>query len=108
MHSIENQFVKAVEFLEEKGIVASKSELAHSLGYKPQAFTEILKGRSKPSIYIIQNLCKLYNINLYWVFYGEGDIISDKESKQAISNNEVELLKKQVQFIQEKLESLTA
>ncbi len=75
---VDNQFIKAVEALEKMKVITSQKDLAAFLGYKPQAFSEIMQGRSKVKTSIIQNFCKNYKINLYWLFYGEGEMFDDK------------------------------
>lgn len=77
MDNINFKFIKAVEILEKNGMITSRKELAEKLHYKPSTFTEVLKGRSGVNSEALQNFCKIFNINLYWLFYGEGEMFND-------------------------------
>ncbi len=77
MDNINSKFIKAVEFLEKINVIISRKELAEKLNYKPSTLTDIMKGRSAINSVALQNFCKMFNINLYWLFYGEGSMFSD-------------------------------
>ena len=76
---VDNQFIKAVEYLKNSGAISSQKELCEILGYKQQAFTEIMQGRSKVNTSLIQDFCKKYNVSLDWLFYNEGEMIINDE-----------------------------
>ncbi|TAE75157.1 MAG: XRE family transcriptional regulator [Bacteroidetes bacterium] len=86
MENINSKFIKAVETLEKLGKISSRKDIADKLNYKPSTLTDILKGRSAINTASLQNFCKMYNINLYWLFYGEGEMFNDdtpeKNSKE--------------------------
>jgi transcriptional regulator with XRE-family HTH domain len=77
---VDNQFIKAVEELENSNLVASQKEIATALGYKEQAFTEIMKGRSKVKTSTIQLFCNMYDISLDWLFYGKGEMFKKEDN----------------------------
>lgn len=104
MEKAQNQFINAVEILKNNGTISSKNELAEHLGLSKTGLSEILNGRNKLSLSITTNFCKIFNINLYWLFYGEGEMFNDnmpdkkpnKESLEYRVEKLENLLEKQV------------
>lgn len=93
---IDNRFQEVFELLENQGIIQSRSKIANEFGYKPQAFTEILKGRSKINPYLIQSFCKKFNISLEWLIFGTGEIFNkDFQIEKYIEEKINEALQKQ-------------
>lgn len=85
---VDNQFIKVVEHLKDIGVITSQKQLCEVLGYKQQAFSEIMQGRSKVNTSLIQDFCKKYDVSLDWLFYNEGDMfISGTDANYSNNNN---------------------
>lgn len=60
-----------------KSLQLSQRELSTKLDVSDSSLSEIETGRSKPGFDFIYKLGKLFNVNLYYLIYGEGDIFID-------------------------------
>lgn len=77
---IGNRFISLFEELEKKKIIKSRTDTASALNYKPQAFTEILKGRTKVGLELLQNFCINFGINPNYLILGKGpQFIADEK-----------------------------
>lgn len=52
-----------------------KKDLAAAIGLTPQAITEMVKGRSKPSLHTIRSIALYYHVNEEWLEFGTGEIM---------------------------------
>lgn len=92
---IDNRFKEAFEYLENQGIIKSRSHIAEEFGYKPQAFTEIMKGRSKVNPYLIQAFCQKFDVSLDWLFFEKGDMFNkQQEYEKYLEQKIMEILQK--------------
>ena len=81
MQNIVNErFVKAVNLIKENKSL-TYTELAKSINYKPQAFSEIINGRTKVNLNVLQNFCKKYSVSSEWILFGIGEIFSQNNTK---------------------------
>ena len=107
--NIDKRFVEAFEILENQGVIESRTKIAQEFGYKPQAFTEILKGRSRVNPYLLSDFCRKFGISTSWLLYGEGEMF---ESAKPIEANqykaELSEIKQMVHTLQNRLEALGA
>ena len=73
-----NRFVLLFELVENAGLVKSRADVASRLGYRPQAFNEILKGRTNVGLDLIQKLCIEFGANPEYLVLGTGAYFSEK------------------------------
>jgi transcriptional regulator with XRE-family HTH domain len=78
MADVGNRFIKLFEVLERSKIITSRAEAARRLDYKPQAFNEILKGRTNVGIELVQKICIEYHINPDYLILGIGSPFKEK------------------------------
>ncbi len=84
--SVYHNFIAAFNALEESGMITSRVDAASKLGYKPQAFTEILKGRSGISVELMQKFSSTYAVNPEFLLFGQGAMFY---SYQTINSKEL-------------------
>jgi len=77
---VSERFVKAVNLIKENENL-TYTELAKSINYKPQAFSEIINGRTKVNLNVLQNFCKKYSVSSEWILFGTGEIFSQNNTK---------------------------
>lgn len=111
MNNPTKQFTKSIEILIKNKMISSKGELANSLNLKQSTLSEILSERSKVSVETLQLFCKLYQINLDWLFYEEGEMFkfpppTPNTWEEISPQKEITQLKSQMQQIQETLHRL--
>lgn len=58
----------------------TQKQLAQELDVSITSICEIEKGKYKPNCDFIANLSKVYNVNLYWLLFGVGEIFLDATS----------------------------
>ncbi len=73
-NSVKDRFLQILRDLEKSGKFSSKTDLAKRLGYKTQAFSEILNGRTKLSLDLLQKFCKEFNVNPNYLLLNTGDV----------------------------------
>jgi antitoxin component HigA of HigAB toxin-antitoxin module len=85
--SINQRFIKAIDFLIQQKLVKNKTELAQNLKISKSKFSEILNERMNVGIDIIALFCLIYKINSDWLITGVGDIVkvSDKKNNETIN-----------------------
>jgi len=57
-----------------------QKEFSKRIGIAPGYFSEILSGKKKPSDKLLRLVCKEFGEDPYWLMYGEGEMIGDKET----------------------------
>lgn len=62
----------------------SQAEMAMNLGISRQHMNNIIKGRSKFTNKLLYLLNKIYNVNLNFLFRGEGSILCEASSEQPL------------------------
>ena len=73
-----NRFVLLFELVENAGLVKSRADVAARLSYRPQAFNEILKGRTNVGLDLIQRFCIEFGANPEYLVLGTGAYFSEK------------------------------
>ncbi len=73
-----SRFVLLFELVENAGLVKSRADMAARLGYRPQAFNEILKGRTNVGLDLIQKFCIEFGANPEYLVLGTGAYFSNK------------------------------
>jgi hypothetical protein len=68
---INERFIEIFEGLEKSGVIKSRLEAATNLGYKPQAFSEILKLRTNVSTELLQKFCRYYKQDPIYILMGD-------------------------------------
>ena len=73
-------------------------DIAKATGVTTSYISEIKKGKSKnPKSEFIQALISVLNVNPYWLFLGEGEVI-DKDRKPQPQFDEIKILKEMTLF----------
>lgn len=72
---INKRFVRAVYAILSHDLVASKTDLAESLGVKPAKFSEILNGRMRAGTDMLAILCDFYKVSPDWLLMSRGNNI---------------------------------
>ena len=67
-----SRFVLLFEMVENAGLVKSRADVAARLNYRPQAFNEILKGRTNVGIDLIQKFCIEFGASPEYLVLGSG------------------------------------
>ena len=80
MSVISNRFQQALDFVIDKGLAQSESEIARELGLKPSGLN--MAKKRGPSWDLLLRFCDIYPINFWWLRSGEGDMISNGERRQ--------------------------
>ena len=55
----------------------SQKEFARHIKISAPSYSEIETGKYKPKFNVIQNIGKAFNVNLYYLLYGEGEMFID-------------------------------
>jgi len=66
------------ELVENAGLVKSRADVAARLSYRPQAFNEILKGRTNIGLDLIQKFCMEFGANPEYLVLGTGEYFREK------------------------------
>ena len=64
-----------------------QQNFAGELGISPASLSEIEAGRSKPMFDTIFNLTKKFNVNVYYLLHGQGDMFAGDEIARTIDPN---------------------
>ena len=72
------RFVLLFELVENAGLVKSRADVAARLSYRPQAFNEILKGRTNVGLDLIQKFCIEFGANPEYLVLGSGLYFREK------------------------------
>ena len=75
--AINERVIEVINFILSSKIEPNKAKLADNMGVKPAKFSEILNGRMKAGMDIIQKLCIDYEISADWLITGEGSMYRD-------------------------------
>ncbi|HUW07342.1 MAG TPA: hypothetical protein VMW01_13915 [Williamwhitmania sp.] len=75
---LRSRFVLLFNLVENIGLVKSRAEAACRLNYRPQAFNEVLKGRTNVGIDLIQKFCIEFGANPEYIILGSGDYFKEK------------------------------
>lgn len=73
-----SRFVLLFELVENAGLVKSRADVAARLSYRPQAFNEILKGRTNVGLDLIQKFCIEFGANPEYLVLGTGTYFREK------------------------------
>jgi len=75
MGDISNRFQQALDFIINKGLAQSESEIARELGLKPSGLN--MAKKRGPSWDLLLRFCDIYPINFWWLRSGEGNMIGN-------------------------------
>ena len=75
--AINERVIEAINYILSSKTEPNKAKLADNMGVKPAKFSEILNGRMKAGMDIIQKLCIDYEISADWLITGEGSMYRD-------------------------------
>ncbi|SDC95010.1 helix-turn-helix transcriptional regulator [Williamwhitmania taraxaci] len=73
-----SRFVLLFELVENAGLVKSRADVAARLNYRPQAFNEILKGRTNVGLDLIQKFCIEFGASPEYLVLGSGLYFREK------------------------------
>ncbi|MCP5045963.1 MAG: helix-turn-helix transcriptional regulator [bacterium] len=76
-----NKRLKAVR----ESLGLNQTELAHRLGSSPTAISELEKGKYKPNYDMLERLAVEFKVNLYYLFFGVGEIFSEGDSGPTVA-----------------------
>lgn len=82
MSSISQRFQQALDFIINKGLAQSESEIARELGLKPSGLN--MAKKRGPSWDLLLRFCEHYPINFWWLRSGEGDMIGNGDRQIAL------------------------
>ncbi len=101
-------FYKAVDYILDKKIVKTKTELAQIFRISPSKLSEILKQRMNPGIDLYKILVKEFNINPFWLLTGEGEMLLSGGHIGGKSSGEIEAqLREHIRDLQKTIDILT-
>jgi transcriptional regulator with XRE-family HTH domain len=72
--AINERVIEAINYLLSSKTEPNKAKLADNMGVKPAKFSEILNGRMKAGMDIIQKLCIDYKVSADWLITGDGSM----------------------------------
>jgi len=75
---LRSRFIFLFTMIEKKGLVKTRAEAANRLNYRPQAFNEILKGRTNVGVDLIQKFCIEFGANPEYIILGSGEYFKEK------------------------------
>ena len=68
-----NRFIEVKRF--------KRKELANALGTTPQTISNLMTGRNRPGIDLVQKFAESFpNLNIRWLLTGKGDMFDDQNS----------------------------
>lgn len=92
MHIVEISGERIKTLLEARGL--SQRELATSLGFSPGYVSDILRGRTKPSLEFLKRVSKEYDVTIDWLVTGKGPKLKEKGINRLIFRVSEELRQK--------------
>ena len=72
--AINDRVIEAINYILSSKTEPNKAKLADNMGVKPAKFSEILNGRMKAGMDIIQKLCIDYKVSADWLITGDGSM----------------------------------
>lgn len=82
MNVVTNRYVQLIKQLTDDKIVKDGKDFALTIGVSVSSITEISKGRSNVGLSAIQKTVSAFpDVNLDWLFTGEGEIFNTKTTK---------------------------
>lgn len=72
--AINERVIEAINYILSSKTEPNKAKLADNMGVKPAKFSEILNGRMKAGMDIIQKLCIDYKVSADWLITGDGSM----------------------------------
>jgi transcriptional regulator with XRE-family HTH domain len=75
-----------------KELKLNQSDFAESLGYGRGVIENIELGRVEPKPLLLQQICKMHNVDLYWLETGEGDMFRPQTKDDVIAGFMASLL----------------
>jgi len=95
--TISKRFVKCHDYLRATNIVKSSRQFALSLGYLPQSWSEVQKGRRDVNLELLKKGVEVFGINPYYVLLGEEPMFSKdkatpKTTKHDLSQGAISLV----------------
>lgn len=84
---LRSRFVLLFDLIEKAGLVKSRAEAAYRLNYRPQAFNEVLKGRTNVGVDLIQKFCIEFGANPEFIILGSGDYFREKNQNLNVKLN---------------------
>jgi len=75
---LRSRFIFLFNKIEKAGLVKTRAEAAYRLNYRPQAFNEILKGRTNVGVDLIHKFCIEFGANPEYIILGSGDYFKEK------------------------------
>ena len=94
MNEISNRFQQALDFVIDKGLAQSESEIARDLGLKPSGLN--MAKKRGPSWDLLLRFCDIYPINFWWLRSGEGDMIDNGDRRQIALLRKIAQLEKKI------------
>ncbi|MCU0287776.1 MAG: helix-turn-helix transcriptional regulator [Acidobacteria bacterium] len=67
----------------------NQKEFAEAIGFSASFISDIESGKSKAGMDFFYILAQKYNINLYYLILGEGDIIDSKMQRPSLGNKKI-------------------
>ena len=80
MNDVTIRFIDAYNYLLSERIIAGPKDFAEKIGVSTSMITEIIKGRSNAGVKAIQNIVKVFSISPFFLFYGEGAMLSHENA----------------------------
>ena len=79
--SVNEQFKEAVKYLKASGIILKYGDLAKNIGISAQIMSEIMGGRMKVQLDVLQKFLIVYDISYDFIFRGTKPIRIDSNSR---------------------------
>lgn len=76
-----------------------QTDFATRMGTSPNVISEIENGKYKPGFDMIGKFASVFNINLYYLFFGKGEMFIDLESNVISPVSKTDLLPEAEEFI---------
>jgi phage repressor protein C with HTH and peptisase S24 domain len=83
-HIVTKRFVECVKAIVGDRKVASARQLALSVDYKPQGLNDIVLGKRNAPVDLIKRVADLYQVNVGYLFSGEGEMFDVKPYKLSV------------------------
>src|SRR3990167_7386006 len=85
---------KRTEWLDRLREIQSKkartnSEFARSIGWKPESYQKVLDLRVRPSVALLQAVCRAYKVSPAWLLLGEGEM--ERQPAKSVPSDSAEV-----------------
>jgi hypothetical protein len=79
MTPIDTKILDLIDILKTLGIIEYAKDFCEAIGMPKQSITRIRQGKAHFTAQHIANICKVYNINPFWIFDTQKNVFNSTE-----------------------------